>query len=487
MWALELRRVYKSFGGLLALAGVDLKVPLGERRALVGPNGAGKSTLFRVAGGESWPDRGEVLLFGRRVTGLPPHRLAQMGLARTFQVASLFPEKDVWEHVVLASLAFHPLSRRPLPRRLGTLEDQALEVLERVGLSQRARTRVAALSYGEQRLVELAMALAQKPRLLLLDEPLAGLAEEERERVKGILQALPREITVLLIEHDLDFAYGFADRVTVLHQGQVLREGLPEEVRRDPQVIEVYVGKDQEADVAFPSPSLPRTGPALLEVRGLRAGYGQGEVLRGVDLEVRPGEAVGILGRNGMGKTTLLSALMGFLPAQGEILLEGKIVPPGTLGRAQAGLALVPQGRQPIPGLSVEEELLLALRPGRWTLETIYELFPRLKERRHAPSTVLSGGEQQMLAIARALLRNPKLLLLDEPTEGLSPLLVKTIQEVLRELSRQGESLLLAEQNATFALGLVQRVYILEKGRIVECTEAAYLRREPKRLRMWMG
>lgn len=487
MWALELRQVYKGFGGLLALAGVDLKVSFGERRAVVGPNGAGKSTLFRVAGGEHRPDRGEVLLFGQRVTGLPPHRLAQMGLARTFQVASLFPEKDVLGHVVLAALAFHSLGHRPLPHRLSALEGQVLEVLERVGLSHRARTPVAALSYGEQRLVELAMALAQKPRLLLLDEPLAGLAEEERERVKGILHTLPREMTVLLIEHDLDFAYGFADRVTVLHQGQVLREGLPDEVRRDPQVIQVYVGKDQEADAALPSSSSPRTGPALLEVRGLRAGYGQGEVLRGVDLEVRPGEAVGILGRNGMGKTTLLSAIMGLLPAQGEVRLEGKALPPGALGRAQAGLALVPQGRQPIPGLSVEEELLLALRPGRWTLEAIYELFPRLRERRHAPSTVLSGGEQQMLAIARALLRNPKLLLLDEPTEGLSPLLVKTIREVLGELSRQGESLLLAEQNATFALGLVEKVYILEKGRIVECAEAAGLRREPERLRMWMG
>ncbi|BCP67617.1 hypothetical protein TthHB5018_c25510 (plasmid) [Thermus thermophilus] len=390
--------------------------------------------------------------------------------------------------MVLAVLAFQPLGHWPLPRHLGALEDQALEVLERVGLLSRARTPVAALSYGEQRLVELAMALAQKPRLLLLDEPLAGLAEEERERVKGILHALPREITVLLIEHDLDFAYGFADRVTVLHQGQVLREGLPEDVRRDPQVIEVYVGKDQEASMVLPaSPSPHRTGPALLEVRGLRAGYGQGEVLRGVDLEVRPGEAVGVLGRNGMGKTTLLSAIMGLLPTQGEVRLEGKTLPPGALGRAQAGLALVPQGRQPIPGLSVEEELRLALRPGRWTLEGIYELFPRLKERRHALSTVLSGGEQQMLAMARALLRNPKVLLLDEPTEGLSPLLVKTIQEILRELSRQGESLLLAEQNAAFALSIVEKVYIIEKGQIVECTEAAYLKRQPDRLRMWMG
>lgn len=485
MPALELRHLYKSFGGLQALAGVSLEVASGERRSLVGPNGAGKSTLFRVVGGEHRPDRGEVFLFGERVTGLPPHRLARKGLARTFQIASLFPEKTALEHVLLASLALHPLRPRALPHRL---EARALEVLDSVGLLERAHIPVATLSYGEQRLVELAMALVQNPRLLLLDEPLAGLAEEERARVKHILQGLPRELTVLLIEHDLDFAYGFADRVTVLHQGQILREGLPEEVRRDPEVVRVYVGGGPEGSEAYAPPSqAAAAGSPLLEVRGLRAGYGQGEVLQGIDLEVHAGEAVGILGRNGMGKTTLLAALMGLLPAQGEVRLQGRPLPRGAAARAQAGLALVPQGRQPIPGLSVEEELLLAQQPGRWDLEGVYALFPRLKERRHAPSTVLSGGEQQMLAIARALLRNPHALLLDEPTEGLSPLLVNHIKSVLRELARQGESLLLAEQNAAFALDVVHRVYFLEKGRIVDCVSADHLRSKPELLRSWMG
>ncbi|RTH02176.1 ABC transporter, partial [Thermus scotoductus] len=274
MLALELRHLYKSFGGLQALAGVSLEVAPGERRSLVGPNGAGKSTLFRVVGGEHRPDRGEVFLFGERVTGLPPHRLARKGLARTFQIASLFPEKTALEHVLLASLALHPLRHRALPHLLEGLEGRALEVLDGVGLLERARIPVATLAYGEQRLVELAMALVQGPRLLLLDEPLAGLAEEERARVKRILQGLPRELTVLLIEHDLDFAYGFADRVTVLHQGQVLREGPPEEVRRDPEVVRVYVGGGPEGSEAYAPPSqAAAAGSPLLEVRGLRAGY----------------------------------------------------------------------------------------------------------------------------------------------------------------------------------------------------------------------
>jgi ABC-type branched-subunit amino acid transport system ATPase component len=188
-----------------------------------------------------------------------------------------------------------------------------------------------------------------------------------------------------------------------------------------------------------------------------------------------------------MGKTTLLSAIMGLLPAQGQVLLGDRPLPPGALARAQAGLALVPQGRLPIPGLTVEEELFLAQRPGRWDLERVYALFPRLRERRQALSTVLSGGEQQMLAIARALVRNPKVLLLDEPTEGLSPFLVRHLGEVLRELVRQGETLLLAEQNAAFALNLVHRVYFLDRGRIVDCLEARYLREVPELVRMRMG
>lgn len=485
MSALRLEGIYKAFGGLLALAGVSLEVARGERRSLVGPNGAGKSTLLRVVGGEHRPDRGEVYLFDRRTTGWPPHRLARLGLARTFQITSLFPEKTPLEHVVLALLAAHPLRNRFWPVALADLEEEAQEVLAQVGLEGREEVEVQALSYGEQRQVELALALAQRPVLLLLDEPLAGLSEEERRRVRRILQGLPREITAVLVEHDLDFAYAFADRVTVLHQGQVLREGVPEEVRWHPQVVEVYMGGQTIPE------GLTLRGPEgarpVLRVRGLRAGYGQGEVLHGVDLEVGEGEVVALLGRNGMGKTTLFHAIMGLLPAQGEVWLEGKPLPAGALARAHAGLALVPQGRQVIPGLRVEEELLLAQRPGRWTLEKVYALFPRLKERRHAPSTVLSGGEQQMLALARALLRNPKVLLLDEPTEGLSPLLVRHVGEILVELARHGETILLAEQNVSFALGVAHRVYFLEGGRIAECVEAERLREDPELLRQRMG
>ncbi|GAA6735035.1 hypothetical protein YIM1640_21940 [Thermus oshimai] len=488
MAALEARGIHKAFGGFLALAGVDLEVASGERRTVIGPNGAGKSTLFRIVGGELRPDRGAVRIFDREATPLPPHRRALLGLARTYQIASLFPEKTAREHVLLALLARDPRRRSPWPLPLPDLEARAAEVLDQVGLRGREDLPIHQLTYGEQRQVEIALALAQEPRLLLLDEPLAGLGGEERARVAGLIRGLPRSITVLLIEHDLDFAYAFADRVTVLHQGQVLREGPPQEVRADPQVVEVYVGGRLEGDPALEAP-VGGDGPApgLLEVRGLRAGYGQGEVLHGVDLAVGEGEVVALLGRNGMGKTTLLKALMGLIPAQGEVRLAGEPLPAGALARARAGLALVPQGRQMIPGLTVEEELLLAWRPGRWTPERVYRLFPRLKERRQAPSTALSGGEQQMLALARALLRNPRILLLDEPTEGLAPLMVRHLGEVLKEVAREGETILLAEQNAAFALPLAQRAYLLDRGRIVGEERARTLLERPERIWERMG
>lgn len=485
MVALQLERVYKSFGGLLALSGVSLTVERGERRSLIGPNGAGKSTLFRIIGGELRPDKGEVYFFDRRVTGYPPYRLALLGLRRTFQISSLFPEKTALEHVVLAQLSSHPARNRFWPSQIPDLEAKAKALLEQVGLRGRETVEVWALSHGEQRQVEIAMALAQSPALLLMDEPLAGLSDVERTRVKRILSQLSRDITVILIEHDLDFAYSFADKVTVLHQGEVLKEGIPEVVRRDSRVIEVYVGDSSGRE--FSPASRPRGSGTALEVKELRAGYGQGEVLRGVNLSVKEGEVLALLGRNGMGKTTLLHALMGILFASGQVLLHGCPLPPGALARARMGLSLVPQGRQMIPGLKVEEELLLSQQPGRWTLEKIYSLFPRLKERRSAFSTSLSGGEQQMLAIARALLRNPKVLLMDEPTEGLSPLFVKHLREILKELVYQGETILLAEQNASFALSLANRVCFLEQGRITECVDARELRADVELLQKRLG
>jgi len=463
--ALKVEGVSKAFGGLLALAGVSLEVAPGERRAIIGPNGAGKSTLFKVIAGELRPSQGRVILQGREVSGMSQERVALLGLGRTFQRSNAFPELLVWGNVALARWA--ALGQSASLSRCLVPEPEVRRVLEQVGLTERLHVAASQLSHGEKRQLEIAMALVQKPAVLLLDEPLAGLSGAERERIGELILALDSQMTVLLVEHDLEYALRFAQRVTVLHQGQVIAEGEPEEIRRNPQVQAVYVG----ASWTLETPAVATRGAELLRSEGVGAGYGAMQVLSGVRLEVAQGEVVALLGRNGMGKTTLLSALMGLLPLwEGEVFFQGQAI--GHLPshcRAALGLALVPQGRRMFDGLSAEEELRMAAwgQSGRWTVERVLEVFPRLAERRQSSSRALSGGEQQMLAIARALLRNPRLVLMDEPTEGLSPLMVRQVAEIIRTLKAEGETVLLAEQNVQMALSVADRVYILEHGRVV--------------------
>ncbi|WP_135256836.1 ATP-binding cassette domain-containing protein [Thermus caldilimi] len=467
--ALKVEKVSKAFGGILALTGIHLSVKQGERRAVIGPNGAGKSTLFKIISGELRPDQGRVFLGNREVTGLPQERVARLGLGRTFQRSSVLPELAVWENVALARQAATGQSRvfhQPLAAGA-----RVEEVLEQVGLSARAGDPAGSLSHGEKRQLEIAMALVQDPQVLLLDEPLAGLSGAERERIGRLILELDPRMTVLLVEHDLEYALRFADRVTVLHYGQVVAEGEPEAVRENPEVQAIYVGGGRTLEATRGGHSREEAWETVLEVEGLTSGYGGMQVLNGIHLRVRRGEVVTLLGRNGMGKTTLLSTLMGLVPLQGgEVHLAG--IPLSHLPahrRAELGLALVPQGRRMFDGLSVEEELRLAAwgNRGSWTVERILDVFPRLAERRKSPSKALSGGEQQMVAIARALLRNPSLVLMDEPTEGLSPLMVRQVAEVVRTLKQEGETVLLAEQNVQMALSVADRVYILEHGKIV--------------------
>ena len=223
---------------------VSLRVAEGERRALIGPNGAGKTTLFNLISGELPVTAGRIVLFGRDVTGLPSHRRAALGLARTFQITNLFPSLTVLENCLLAVQALTP-SRLAMLRPLGTYADlaaRARHALDAVGLAHRGETQVRHLSHGEQRQLEIALALAGRPRVLLLDEPCAGLAPAEREMMAALLRRLDPALTVLIIEHDMDIALEVAQQVTVLHYGRVIADGPREAVKADPTVREVYLG-----------------------------------------------------------------------------------------------------------------------------------------------------------------------------------------------------------------------------------------------------
>ena len=241
---LEVNGLCKSFGGLPATNDVSLAIEPGERRLIIGPNGAGKTTLFNLITGDLPADAGSIKLFGEEVVRQRTDQRAQRGLARTFQIITLFPKDTLVHNVVLSLLGRTPArwnALAPLAARRD-LHERAREILAGVGLADSAERPLAQVSYGEKRRVEIAMALAQQPKLLLLDEPLAGLSMEERQTVQALLAAIPRDITIIMIEHDMDTALAFAERITLLHYGKVIVEGSRAEVVAHPRTREVYLG-----------------------------------------------------------------------------------------------------------------------------------------------------------------------------------------------------------------------------------------------------
>ena len=242
--ALRITDLQKSFGGLPATRHVDMEVMPGERRLIIGPNGAGKTTLFNLITGDLASDAGRIELFGQDITALPTHRRAHLGMARTYQIITLFNRDTLAHNLALGLLGLSPRRHQmfsPLAKHRD-LREQALETLARVGLESLADRPVSSISYGEKRRVEIALALSQRPKLLLLDEPLAGLSSEERGAVQALIAAIPRETTIVMIEHDMDVALEFAERITLLHYGEVLADGTRAEVVAHPRTREVYLG-----------------------------------------------------------------------------------------------------------------------------------------------------------------------------------------------------------------------------------------------------
>jgi branched-chain amino acid transport system ATP-binding protein len=246
MSALIVQDLSQNFGGVQALSDVSFTVEPGERRLIIGPNGAGKTTLFNMLSGTFRVSGGKVMLFDRDITDVPAYERARMGLARTFQITNLFPRLTVLENVLLALQASDDtafsLHRRMTANR--HLFDRANTLLEEWGLTAIAGQPAKEISYGEQRQIDLILAMAVRPKVLLLDEPTAGLSAAEVVRVVGMVRSLPREVTILMIEHDMDVAFDLADRITVLHQGRLIAEGDPETIRHHPQVSEIYLGAD---------------------------------------------------------------------------------------------------------------------------------------------------------------------------------------------------------------------------------------------------
>jgi branched-chain amino acid transport system ATP-binding protein len=245
MTALEVRDLHMSFGGLRVASAVNLTVAPGEHRLIIGPNGAGKTTLFNLIAGELRANSGTITLFDNDITDAPARRRAHLGLARTYQIITLFSGETLLRNVTLSLLGLSRLRWNPFVRldRQSNLLDQARDVLASVGLDHLAERPVAQTAYGERRRIEIAMALAQQPKLLLLDEPFAGLSIEERRDVLTLISGIPRGVTIVMIEHDMDVALEFAERITLMHFGQVVVEGTRAEVVEHPRTKEIYLGE----------------------------------------------------------------------------------------------------------------------------------------------------------------------------------------------------------------------------------------------------
>ena len=526
MTLLTVEHVAVRFGGLQALTDVNIEVPVGEVTGLIGPNGAGKTTLFNVITGLQAPTNGRLVLDGRDITVMKPHKRARIGVGRTFQRLETFGSLSVRENILVAAEMKRGYSREKF--NPGELAD---ELIDRIGLQGVADNRVEKLPTGTQRLIEIARALATKPKLLLLDEPSSGLNEHETVELSDLLRELADTgLGILLVEHDMAMVMTTCHHINVLDFGQIIAYGTPEEVQANPIVRAAYLGEGDEKEevpaeqaalleevtalqaevhaetdaadtgtgstdggdgadeivlptVTVNGTSAPPAPPALtsdpiaidttaaLQLSGIRAGYGSIDVLHGVNISIPPGQVYALLGPNGAGKTTTLKVAGGIVsPSAGDVYFQGQRIngkAPDTLARA--GLCTVPEGRGIFPNLTVLENLRTMTYTGTSFSdieEAAYSRFPRLKERRKQMAGTLSGGEQQMLAIARAIATKPKVLMLDELSMGLAPLVVSELYDVVKRIAAEDVSILVGEQFAHEVLGVADVAAVILHGAI---------------------
>jgi ABC-type branched-subunit amino acid transport system ATPase component/ABC-type branched-subunit amino acid transport system permease subunit len=447
------------FGGLQAVHDIELRVGAGEVLAIIGPNGAGKTTFVNalcglIGGGELV---GTMELGGRPLNGVRATRRRSLGLGRTFQHAELFAELTVLENVSVVNRWERRADR-----------DSALQVLASVGLADHVHRLPGELPFGLQKRVDLARAiaaLAGNPRLMVLDEPFGGLdADERRTLAEHIRRLSDSGTSVVIIDHVLDDLFAVADRVVAFDFGELIADGTPDTVLQNQQVRDSYLGN---IDTTLIAPDIDRTATPLISVRGIEHHYAGVRALSGIDLDVHAGGILGIVGANGAGKSTLGRILHGDLHSTGGTRTVN--------GTDALRLSLVPEGRALFRTLSVRENLEVAAyaagisgRQLRTRLEELQQGLPeRVRTRMNIPAGSLSGGEQQLVAIARALMADPEVLILDEPALGLSPAMVDEVYSQVNGLARRGITTILLDQSLARAFESCSEVVVLRQGQVV--------------------
>jgi branched-chain amino acid transport system ATP-binding protein len=440
------------FGGLKAVQDVAMTLTPGEVLAVIGPNGAGKTTfvnaLSGIAGGASV--EGSIRFAGEELRKVRPTRRRSRGLGRTFQHAELFPELTVAENVLVVNRWTTTADRR-----------RAHRLLASVGLGSVGHRRPADLSFGPQKRTDLARAIAESPRLLILDEPFGGLDSEERSVLAAHIRRLRAEgVCVVIIDHVLDDLFAVADRVVAFDFGQLIAEGTPETILHDPEVRRSYLG---EVELTAPASKGGHDDTPVISLDGVSQHYGGVRALEGITLSVAQGTVLGVVGTNGAGKSTL-----------GRIL-HGSLKPSDGSRTSHARISLVPEGRALFKTLSVRENLEVAAYASgigrarmRRRLAELTEWLPeRVRTRMDISAGALSGGEQQLVAIARALMAEPEVLILDEPALGLSPVMVNEVFSQINALAGEGITTVILDQSLNRALKTCADVVVLRQGEVV--------------------
>lgn len=518
---LKVENLRKNFGGVRATSNVSFELKRGEFLGLIGPNGSGKTTLINLITGFIKPDAGKVQFKGRDITGKMPYKIADLGIARTFQMARMFYDLPAFKNVIIPLCS--PRVRKQKGGKYGERDDIAIELLDEYGFERDSFVpyKIAgSLPHGYLKRLDLARAMALRPEVLLLDEIFSGMSMSEVSATLPILEKINAQgVSIIMVEHRLRELFRVVSRVIVLNFGEKIAEGSPQEVMKNEAVTSAYLGSESD-DIDYKKSDEPQdvslkseidtagSGEKILEISDLSVFFENALAVNEVSLELYKGEILGILGSNSAGKSTLMNAVSGLIldmkkkedrrggeriTVYGTVTFNGEdITNMAPTERVKRGLALCRERHPIFRDSDVMENLKIAgtlrkKREVKESIEQVLEIFPQLVPLRNRKAGLLSGGEQQMLAVGMSLVTNPILLLLDEPLLGLSPMLQSMLANAMKEISKKGVTIMVTEQFARPLMPIIDRGYIIENGIISMGGTKAELAENPEVRASYLG